>query len=37
VAPRPKGSFDILTFGLTVTDVCGITATDTVSLTVLRK
>jgi subtilisin family serine protease len=37
VAPRPTGGFDVLTFELTVTDVCGITATDTVSLTVLRK
>jgi serine protease len=37
VAPRPKGGNDVLTFELTVMDVCGITATDTVSLTVLRK
>ncbi|HET7506579.1 MAG TPA: S8 family serine peptidase [Kofleriaceae bacterium] len=37
VAPRPSGQFDVLTFQLTVTDVCGITATDTISLTVLRK
>jgi hypothetical protein len=37
VAPRPKGGFDVLTFELTVTDACGIKATDTVSLTVLRK
>jgi serine protease len=37
VAPRPKGGYDVLTFELTVTDVCGITATDAVSLVVLRK
>jgi len=37
VAPRPKGGYDVLTFALTVTDACGITATDTVALTVLRK
>ena len=37
VAPRPSGQFDILTFQLTVTDVCGITASDSISLTVLRK
>jgi subtilisin family serine protease len=37
VAPRPTGGFDVMTFELTVTDVCGIKATDTVSLTVLRK
>jgi serine protease len=37
VAPRPTGGYDVLTFELTVTDVCGITATDPVSLTVLRK
>ena len=37
VAPRPKGGYDVLRFELTVTDGCGITATDTVSLTVLRK
>ncbi len=37
VAPRPKGAYDVLRFELTVTDVCGITATDTFSLTVLRK
>jgi len=37
VAPRPTGAFDVLTWELTVTDACGITATDTVSLTVLRK
>jgi hypothetical protein len=37
VAPRPTGAFDVLTFELTVTDVCGIKATDTISLTVLRK
>lgn len=37
VAPRPTGGFDVLTFELTITDVCGITATDTTSLTVLRK
>ncbi|HWO19066.1 MAG TPA: PKD domain-containing protein, partial [Kofleriaceae bacterium] len=37
VAPHPKGQYDVLRFKLTVTDACGITATDTVSLTVLRK
>jgi chitinase len=37
VAPGPKGQYDVLKFQLTVTDACGITATDTVSLTVLRK
>jgi hypothetical protein len=37
VAPRPTGGYDVLSFELTVTDGCGITATDTVSLTVLRK
>ncbi|HEU4411075.1 MAG TPA: S8 family serine peptidase [Polyangiaceae bacterium] len=36
MAPRPRGVFDVLTFELTVTDVCGITAADTVSLTVLK-
>jgi subtilisin family serine protease len=37
VAPSPKGQYDVLRFNLTVTDACGITATDTVSLTVLRR
>ncbi len=37
VAPRPKGGYDVLRFELTVTDGCGITATDTVALTVVRN
>jgi hypothetical protein len=37
VAPTPKGQYDVLTFELTVTDACGITATDTVEVVVFRK
>jgi hypothetical protein len=37
VAPRPGGPYALLAFELTVTDACGITATDTVEVVVLRK
>ncbi|HSK05318.1 MAG TPA: S8 family serine peptidase [Kofleriaceae bacterium] len=37
VTSRPKGGYDVLRFELTVTDACGITATDTIALTVVRN
>jgi hypothetical protein len=37
VAPRPQSSSRVLTFELKVTDACGVTATSTVSVTVVRK
>jgi serine protease len=37
VAPRPKNGPEALTFELTVTDACGLTASATVTVTVVRK
>jgi hypothetical protein len=37
VAPRPAGPFELATFQLTVTDACGATSTDSVTVVIVAN